>query len=171
MTPEQQIERLFKKHRVWVSFARSYLSSANLMHSEDIVQECYIKLLRILRAEPDKMIKDNYFFSVIKSMIFDDQKRALDPLKNAFLIKDTHSPPQEEKPSPDVSEIISDIDEVVETFYHFDKLLFNAYRYEFKSIRKLSQATKIGHVQVFQTVKRCKEKINDKLKFKYYGKE
>lgn len=171
MTPEQQIEQLFKKHKQWISFARSYLSDANMMHAEDVIQECYIKILRILRADPNKVIQDNYFFNTIKTMILDDKKRASDPLKHSQEIKEWHTPEKPEKARPDVSEILSEIDEVVETFYHFDKLLFNAYRYEFRSIRKLSQATNIGHVQVFQTVKRCKEKINDKLKFKYYGKE
>ena len=74
MTPEQQIERLFKKHKQWISFARSYLSDANMMHAEDVIQECYIKILRILRADPDKVIQDNYFFNTIKTMILDDKR-------------------------------------------------------------------------------------------------
>jgi len=178
MTPEKTIEELFKRHKLWLGFARQYITKSNMMQAEDVVQTAYIKILVLLRNNKGKTINDTYFFNTIKYICFDDAKRAWDPLKHAWSgtgdlrsgdiqnLEDEREPTRE-----DLDVIMKSIDDYVETFYHFDKLLFNAYRYEFRSIRKLSQATKIGHVQVFETVKRCKEKINDKLKFKYYGKE
>jgi RNA polymerase sigma factor (sigma-70 family) len=175
MTPEKQVEVLFNRHQQWIKFSHVYLSEANMMHAEDVLQTAYMKVLIELRKSPGKHINDTYFYNTIKNIILDDKKRTTDPLKFAHKIKDTLSKSDElhqtEPSKKEIDSIIKDIDNLVETFYHFDKLLFNAYRYEFKSIRKLSKATKIGHVQVFQTVKRCKQKINDKLKFKYYGKE
>lgn len=176
MTPEKQVEVLFKRHSQWIKFSHSYLTDGNMMHAEDVLQTAYMKVLIELRKSPGKQINDTYFYNTIKNIILDDKKRTTDPLKYAQKItnKNLSKSDQLQRTEPSKQElenIIKDIDNLVETFYHFDKLLFNAYRYEFKSIRKLSKATKIGHVQVFQTVKRCKQKINDKLKFKYYGKE
>ena len=135
-----------------------------------------MKVLIELRKYPGKQINDTYFYNTIKNIVLDDKKRATDPLKFAEQItnqncKKSDQLENSEPTKEQLENLIKDIDNYVETFYHFDKLLFNAYRYEFRSIRKLSKATKIGHVQVFQTVKRCKQRINDKLKFKYYGKE
>lgn len=174
MTPEKQVEVLFKRHLKWLNYSHSYLSEGNMMHAEDVIQTAYMKVLIELRKVPGKQINDAYFYNTIKNIILDDKKRATDPLKFCQEITNKNQSrflENTEMPKEKIDEIIKEIDQYVETFYHFDKLLFNAYRYEFKSIRKLSKATKIGHVQVFQTVKRCKEKINDKLKFKYYGKE
>ena len=169
MTPNEQISELYKRHKIWVGFAKKYLFNTNQIHAEDIVMECYIKILKYLHKHKGKKINDMYMLRTIRSMINDMVKLKSNPLKDASRITDYHE--EKEEPKADPNEILQEIDNLVETFYHFDKLLFNAYRYEFRSIRKLSKATKIGHVQVFQTVKRCKEKINDKLKYKYYGKE
>jgi len=176
MTPEKQVEVLFKRHKQWIKFSHAYLSDGNMLHAEDVIQTAYMKVLIELRKYPGKQINDTYFYNTIKNIVLDDKKRATDPLKFAQQItnqncKKSDQLENSEPTKEQLENLIKDIDNYVETFYHFDKLLFNAYRYEFRSIRKLSKATKIGHVQVFQTVKRCKQRINDKLKFKYYGKE
>lgn len=176
MTPEKQVEVLFNRHNQWIKFSHAYLSDGNMLHAEDVIQTAYMKVLIELRKYPGKQINDTYFYNTIKNIILDDKKRATDPLKFAQQITNQNSKKADqlensEPTKEQLENLIKDIDNYVETFYHFDKLLFNAYRYEFRSIRKLSKATKIGHVQVFQTVKRCKQRINDKLKFKYYGKE
>lgn len=171
MTPNQQIEQLAKSHERFVKSAQFMLGAGNSMLAEDVVQECYLKILMMLRKNPDKRVNENYMITTIKFFIMDDHKKKTDPMKYALPIKDIAQEDEDQKEKPNPEQVMKDIDEVVETFYHFDKLLFNAYRYEFRSIRKLSKATNIGHVQVFKTVKRCKEEIRSKLKFKYYGKE
>ena len=43
------------------------------------------------------------------------------------------------------------------------KKMFKLYSKEFRSIRKLSEATKISYKTVFKTVKECKEEIKRKI--------
>ena len=63
------------------------------------------------------------------------------------------------------------IDDYVETFVWFDKKLFNLFRYEFKThTTNMSDKTKLSQSTIYRTVKRCKIKINDKLKKQYYEK-
>ena len=53
----------------------------------------------------------------------------------------------------------------------FDKKVFNLYRYEFKTHpRAMSKKTKLSESTIYRTVKRCKIKINEKLKDQYYEK-
>ena len=51
------------------------------------------------------------------------------------------------------------IDEIVNTFYWFDKKLFNLYRTKHTTIRSLSKATRISHVVVHNTIANCKKKL------------
>ena len=90
MTPNKQIINLYKKHKQWIRYADSFLSDANMMHSEDVVQECYLKMLLILKKTKDMTINDTYFFNMIRHMILDDKKTVKNPLKHSLPIKDFH---------------------------------------------------------------------------------
>ena len=65
--------------------------------------------------------------------------------------------------------IYQQVDDYVNTFYWFDRKLFDLYRYEFKLHKtNMSKKTKISYSTIHRTVKRCKVKIKDKLKDQYY---
>ena len=71
--------------------------------------------------------------------------------------------PHNNEPYIDIEKVV---DEIVDSFYWFDRKLFNLYRKKFHSIRKLSAATNISHVVVWRTINNCikeiKKKINEK---------
>lgn len=170
MTPNQKIEALARKHQKWLTYCNQYLNEANSMYAEDVVQSAYLQLLQLFHKDNDKEVNDSYFYLMLRSIMFNDSKHSIqtDVLTYSFQVNENITPDEVEKNKPDYVEMKPQIDKVVNTFYEFDKLLFNAYRYEFKSIRQLSKDTKLGHTTVFETVKRCKQKINRKLKHKYY---
>ena len=65
--------------------------------------------------------------------------------------------------------IYQQVNDYVNTFYWFDRKLFDLYRYEFKMHKtEMSKKTKISYATNHRTVKRCKVKIKDKLKNQYY---
>ena len=70
---------------------------------------------------------------------------------------------EEKQPEINKFNIEKKIDEIVNSFYWFDRKLFNLYRKEFHTIRSLSKATKISHVVVHNTISKCKKKIKRKL--------
>mgnify|MGYP003108653845 FL=1 len=47
--------------------------------------------------------------------------------------------------------------------YWFDRKLFTLYVKQFNSIRKLAKETRLGHVTVYNTIKRAKKNIKKKL--------
>ena len=55
--------------------------------------------------------------------------------------------------------LIKKIDSEVETWHWYDQMLFNLYRESGKSIRKLSEETRISTSSIFQTLKYCKNEI------------
>ncbi len=55
--------------------------------------------------------------------------------------------------------LIKKIDSEVETWHWYDEMLFNLYRDSGKSIRKLSEETRISTSSIFQTLKYCKNQI------------
>jgi hypothetical protein len=65
--------------------------------------------------------------------------------------------------------IYQQVDDYVNTFYWFDRKLFDLYRYEFKLHKtNMSVKTRISYSTIYRTVKRCKVKIKDRLKDQYY---
>ena len=71
----------------------------------------------------------------------------------------------------EVKSIEEKVDDYVNTFFWFDKRLFNLYRYEFKTHqRNMSKKTKLSISTIYRTVKRCEIKINEKFKKDYYEK-
>ncbi len=61
------------------------------------------------------------------------------------------------------AEFFESIDNIVEGFQWFHKKLFKLYSKEFRSLRKLSEATKISYKVVCKTVKECKEEIKKQV--------
>lgn len=170
MQPNQQINKLYLNHKKWIQFAKTFLSAGNKFEAEDIVQEAYLKILNDLNKNKNKIISNSYMYNVIKSIAFDDSKRKTDPLKFAIKFPNGLADKKDVSYNDNLDNISNKVSNFVETFYWFDKLLFNLYRYEIRSIRKISKVTTIGHVQVFRTIKRCKQKIKSKFKNDYFKK-
>lgn len=152
------------------------------MYHEDITHDLYIKIQNeIDKIEEDptevKKFLDRYWdghslsiYKVVKNMFVDIIRREnkgvkLEKMSNSQLEYIVN----ESKDHDFDNTIQKEMDKYVDTFYWFDKNLFNLYRYEFKSHKGLmSEKTKLSLSTIYRTVKRCKVKINRKFKVKYY---
>ena len=152
------------------------------MYHEDITHDLYIKIQNeIDKIEEDptevKKFLDRYWdghslsiYKVVKNMFVDIIRREnkgvkLEKMSNSQLEYIVN----ESKDHDFDNTIQQDMDKYIDTFYWFDKNLFNLYRYEFKSHKGLmSEKTKLSLSTIYRTVKRCKVKINRKFKVKYY---
>ena len=154
-------------------------------YHEDITHDLYIKIQNeIDKIEEDptevKKFLDRYWdghslsiYKVVKNMFVDIIRREnkgvkLEKMSNSQLEYIVN----ECKDDDFDNTIQQDMDKYVDTFYWFDKNLFNLYRYEFKSHKGLmSEKTKLSLSTIYRTVKRCKVKINRKFKVKYYAQK
>ena len=152
------------------------------MYHEDITHDLYIKIQNeIDKIEEDptevKKFLDRYWdghslsiYKVVKNMFVDMIRRENKVVKLEKLSNSQLEYIVNESKDDDFDKTIQqDMDKYVDTFYWFDKNLFNLYRYEFKSHKGLmSEKTKLSLSTIYRTVKRCKVKIKRKFKDQYY---
>ena len=132
----------------------------------DIVQDMYIKVFDDLtnnELQIENLIVNNKpHFGIVKTIL----KRIIQvKSKNKNKkVRLTNSHKQIADSQEQQEDIDKKIDEVLNTMYWFDRKLFNLYRKEFHSIRKLSKATKISHATVHKTIAKCKQELKNKIK-------
>jgi len=154
---------LAEYHNKWLANVNALINDENIQ-AEDIVQDMYLKIHSSKDEIINKAIVDSkphigYVNKILYTMYLKAQKE--ESLKTE--LKDNHTV-EEKQPEINKFNIEKKIDEIVNSFYWFDRKLFNLYRKEFHTIRSLSKATKISHVVVHNTISKCKKKIKRKLK-------
>lgn len=162
MDKNKVLSLLAEYHNKWISNINALINDKNL-HAEDIVQDMYLKI----HNSKDEILKnvivnDKPHFGYINKIMYNIylQIKKEDVIKTE--LKDAHTIETKE-PEINKLNIEKKIDEIVNSFYWFDRKLFNLYRKEFHTIRSLSKATKISHVVVQNTISKCKKKIKRKL--------
>ena len=136
------------------------------LNSIDIVQDMYIKVFDDLtnnELQIENLIVNNKpHFGIVKTIL----KRIIQvKSKNKNKkVRLTNTHKQIADSQEQQQDIEKKIDEVLNTMYWFDRKLFNLYRKEFHSIRKLSKATKISHATVHKTIAKCKQELKNKIK-------
>ena len=193
MTKKQALEYIAKRYNRIKQFVYDidvkYFKLKGQYH-EDITQDLFLKMYEEIEKAQDNPSLINKFldrlsdthpfklYITVKNMYIDLIRRenkyvSLDD-NIGYLKKMTE---QQFVEQPEVildsqKDIEEKIDEFVESFYWFDKKVFNLYRYEFKNhTNNMSKATKLSVSTIYRTVKRCKVKINDKLKREYYEEQ
>jgi len=154
---------LAEYHNKWLANVNALINDENIQ-AEDIVQDMYLKIHSSKYEVIKKAIVNNkphigYINKILYNMYLDMQKD--ESIKTE--LKDNHTIENKE-PEINKFNIEKKIDEIVNSFYWFDRKLFNLYRKEFHTIRSLSKATKISHVVVHNTISKCKKKIKRKLR-------
>ena len=165
------LNQLNRNHKNFVLYVRkNAMTLQQKKYPEDVVQEAYFRVATILAQGQELKFEsysllERYFFKTIKSIIINEAKSKTIqelPIKQDFPVT------PEEIDVVEYSELVKKIDEVVETFYWYDKKMFNLYRYQIPSIRKISSETKISRPSVTQTIENCKTKIQKRLAAEYY---
>ena len=132
----------------------------------DIVQDMYVKVFDDLtnnELQIENLIVNNKpHFGIVKTILKRIiQVKSKNKNKKVSL---NNSHKQIADSQEQQQDIEKKIDEVLNTMYWFDRKLFNLYRKEFHSIRKLSKATKISHATVHKTIAKCKQELKNKIK-------
>jgi RNA polymerase sigma factor (sigma-70 family) len=190
MTKKEALEYIAKRYDRIKDFVYDidvkYFKLKGQYH-EDITQDLFLKMYaEIEKAENnpgminrflDRLSDSGTFklYKTVKNMYIDlirKENKYISLDDNIGYLKRHASQNFEEQPEvilESEKDIDKMIDEYVDSFYWFDKRVFNLYRYEFKNhTNNMSEATKLSVSTIYRTVKRCKVKINDKLKDHYY---
>ena len=158
---------LVRDEKTWLSMADEITSNSKIT-SKDLLHDFYIALHSKIDSGKVKINDILYNDSLNKAFIYKMMRNIfLDNLrkdKDILIDKDLKNIIEaDNEPYIDIEKVVDDI---VDSFYWFDRKLFNLYRKKFHSIRKLSAATNISHVVVWRTINNCikeiKKKINEK---------
>ena len=161
------LQILVRDEKTWLSMADEITSNSKIP-PKDLLHDFYIALHSKIDSGKVKINDILYNDSLNKAFIYKMMRNIfLDNLrkdKDILIDKDLKNIIEaDNEPYIDIEKVVDDI---VDSFYWFDRKLFNLYRKKFHSIRKLSAATNISHVVVWRTINNCikeiKKKINEK---------
>jgi len=189
MNRRQAFEHLASKYKELAEFVYKiedkYFQKKGCYH-KDITQDLYLKIYAELQkveekpGEISKFIdrvyngKTFYLYMVVKNMFIDliRKEKKYVPFDTIILNKNERERLIQKATELNIKEVENiqfKVNQYVDSFYWFDKKVFNLYRYDFKTHQtKMSKETKLSISTIYRTVKRCKVKINNKLKKEYY---
>tara|TARA_Y100001973_G_C5179666_1_gene324058 strand:+ start:703 stop:1281 length:579 start_codon:yes stop_codon:yes gene_type:complete len=165
-----------------------YFRTQKGIYHEDITQDMFLKIYNELDKKKDdtaaiNKFLDRYFnpksfniYTIVRNLFVSNLRKENKYIRFDYskLSKDERARLIEEAKETELKNtksIEEKIDEYVDTFYWFDKKLFNLYRYEFKAHpNEMSKKTNLSVSTIYRTVKRCKIRINEKLRKQYYEK-
>lgn len=158
------LEIIYDKHNDWVSIVRSF--GCNKDTAEDIVQETYIKLNRIINSGTDLMYNETeinyyYVFRTLRSMFLDLKRKegkaqlvGFEPeLDKRFVLQNNYQ---------DIDRIYNEILGDLKKMHWYDRKIFE-YIDEGESITGLSKKTDISYYSVYNTYKKVLETLKNKL--------
>lgn len=159
-----------KRHDEWIKIVNGF---GEYNYAEDLVQQSYFTLIKY--ADPNKIIKDGkmsrgYMFFVLRTLFLQyyNQKNKISKIRldseKCFLqIEDTTNLEEQEA----YHKVCKLVDKVADDWSWYDKKLWTLYSQTDMSIRKLAEETNISWVSIFNTLKKCKQDIREKLNEDY----
>tara|TARA_R110002020_G_scaffold283158_1_gene498889 strand:+ start:13645 stop:14250 length:606 start_codon:yes stop_codon:yes gene_type:complete len=177
-----------KKHNEYISIVRSFPENKNNKYIEDIVQDTYIELSKLgskKHKENDKRVNKKYKDLTIAERVLNDngdvnmifiwiilKKVSMNHLKQKCKTKEKIIRLGENFDMAEIdgsenvrayNKIIDKINKETERWHWYDKMLFQTYLKDGRSMRKLSKDTGISLTSVFTTLRNCKERLRENI--------
>ena len=154
------LDELSKHHKEWVTIVKSFGEKNDY---NDIVQDMYIKLNKYTKLEnitENGKLNKGYVWFTLRNLYYHKQKQS--SKVNYIDIEDCKSISAEDYNKlhfVSQSKIGDLIQEEIDSWHWSDKMLFEIYLKEGKSMRKLEEEIGISLTTIFWTIKRCKERL------------
>ena len=166
MNKQEFLKLAYEKHNDWISIVLSF--GCNSAVAEDIVQEVYIKLDRLLDKGLDATYGNevNYYY-VYKQLrgTYLNLKKQKDKI-NMQYIEEIGIPDKEvdiaEDEKYDVLQLMKNLDKELEQLYWYDKKVFEIIMGG-KKIAELSRDTDIGYYSLYNTFRKTIKHLKQKL--------
>ena len=151
---------LYVDHKHWIKVVRSF---GEYSLAEDIVQEMYLKLAKHENKERfyrNGTIYKGFVWVVLRNMYYDFEKskqrlQKVDITEAIQLVDESN--PYEKTNAQKQLEV--KINETVNSWHWYDKLLYELYRDTGMSTRQIQKCTGISFKSVWQTLKYCKDSL------------
>ena len=154
------LAELSKYHNEWLTIVKSF---GEKNEHEDIVQEMYLKLNKYTKLENIKQngkLNKSYVWLTLRNLYYNKQNQSN---KVYYIdIDDCRSISAEDYNKlhfKSQSKISERIQQEIDSWHYADKILFEIYLKEKKSMRQLAKEIDISLTTVFWTIKRCKQRL------------
>ena len=154
------LQELCKHHNEWITIVKSF---GERDEYEDIVQEMYIKLnkyTKLQNIQTNGKLNKSYVWLTLRNLYYNKQNQA--NKVNLIDIDDCRTISAEDynklhfESQSKISELIQ---QEIDSWHYADKILFEIYLKEKKSMRQLAKEIDISLTTVFWTIKRCKQRL------------
>lgn len=163
-----------KYHDKWILIVKSY---GEQRFAEDIVQDMYLKLHRMSIANTnedeflDKVLKNNKepngaYIRMVLFTLFIDLKKEQNKLKETN-IEDYSYCLDVSTTDFDNEQFEKKLEEEKQSWYAYDRILFDIYTQNKFSMRDIANGTGIPLKSIFLTINKCKDKIRENLEVDY----
>lgn len=163
------LDLLATKHKEWVKMAHSFGAGD---YAEDIVQEMYIRLNRYVE-EPDRIMYKGepnklFVWVTLRNMVRNFQNK-----KDLLVFSGDMVEYDKEEDAFDYGEaeaferLIEKIWESTTELHWYDKKMFEIYHTTEMSMRDIEKETKISLYSIFDTLKKTKSYVREKIQEDY----
>lgn len=157
-----KLKTLAKYHKDWVRIVNSF---GEYFLADDIVQETYIKIIRLNHI--DKIVTDsvnkNIMWLILRSVYVDHLRaKKIESVSIDDCTKISYNECNVEK-HESFNLIEQKIQKEVDKWHWYDIKMFNLYRESELSMREIAEETDISLTSIFNTLKNCKERLREAI--------
>lgn len=158
----EAIEIIAKHHKEWIDVARR-MGAGEI--AEDIVQDTYIRLIKngLCERFVQEDVNRGYMWLTIRSVFGDYLRQNKTDFLSLEEVRQIESEDYDLQKHEASLRLASKIEREIRTWDWYDQMLFNVYRGQDVSIRKLAESTKISPTSIFHTLKLCKQRLRDNV--------
>lgn len=155
------LEKLFKKHKTWCKIVESF--GCNAETAEDVVQSMYLKIGKLVESGKDisygEDINHFYIFRTLTSIFLDLKRRES---KTGIIGLDELEIQIEQEEDVEYQEKYERILDGLAELYWYDRKVYEIIE-SGESISELSRKTNISYYSLYNTYKKVKKFLKDKL--------
>jgi len=154
------MNKVFNKHKSWIGIVESF--GCNKDTAKDIVQDMYVKVQVLINKGLDISYNDDdvnyyYIFRTLQSIYYNQYNKE----KKVEVISLDYCEQVKQSCNLDYNEIYNDVKDILETLHWYDKKVYNLL--ETSTIRDLSNKTGISYHSLYNTNRKVKRVIKNKL--------
>ena len=162
------LELVAKEHKDYIKVVQSF---GEYFYAEDIVQEAYLRIYKYCKPEniiQNGEVNKGFMYFVLRNLYLSYLKE-LEKTPKISIDEVIHSLYEENEIEKHEAylKILNKVSTELNNWEWYDKMLFEIYRNENKSIRKIAKETRISTKSIFQTLKHCKKRIKENVKDDY----
>tara|TARA_R100001463_G_scaffold73845_1_gene127727 strand:- start:1683 stop:2177 length:495 start_codon:yes stop_codon:yes gene_type:complete len=160
------LEKIAAKHNDWLYTVKSFGCKPEI--AEDIVQECYLKLDKLLKSGLDISYGDEinyyYVYKTLKALYLDLCRKEKKIFKVGVEALEKYINEEVVTPPKDITSKMKQLDTLLDEVYWYDKKVFEIIS-SGTSIMELSRKTNISYYSLYNTYSNVKKLIKKNIEW------